>query len=230
MKLDHFSTCPKVPREIKVRLEELKAVSTRSNTSTMQYFKESAKRLNMVNTNRGIYFRNSKHLSSDKIVLETIDPNQKPKKTWYSHLLSKNEASPTESLKTANFQVPQIKKCTGIQMPTIAENTCALLDGEETSKISESSEVENVGFDASNGEELQDVIGQRHANTDHEILLSALFLASVKGGSKRPSSISPKSADAALTGPSNGSSFDKETYHSVDYEGSPTSSTSVVPI
>mmetsp|Transcript_7418 Transcript_7418/g.11063 ORF Transcript_7418/g.11063 Transcript_7418/m.11063 type:complete len:686 (-) Transcript_7418:1148-3205(-) len=232
MKLDHFSTCPMVPPEIKARLEKLKAVSTRSNTSTMQYFKESAKRLNMVNTNRGIYFRDSKHLSSDQIVLESIDPNQKPKKTWYSHLLSKNEANPIESAKTANLHVPHIEKCTGTQMPSIPERTSVLQDEEETSKISEPSEAEEVGhesnIDASNGDELQDVIGQRHANTDHEILLSALFLARVKGGSRRSSSASPKSPDEAITGTN--ADMGKDTYLSVDHEGSTTSSTSVVPI
>ena len=56
MKLDHFSACPKVPSNIKERLMKLKDVNTRSNTSTMQYFKDSAKRLNLIDTPHGVFF------------------------------------------------------------------------------------------------------------------------------------------------------------------------------
>lgn len=66
MKLDHFSACAKVPLNIKKRLLKLKDVNTRSNTSTMQYFKESAKRLDLIDTELGVFFdkdntRNSPH-------------------------------------------------------------------------------------------------------------------------------------------------------------------------
>ena len=66
MKLDHFCACPYVPIFIKRRLIELRDSNTRSNTSTMKYFRESAQRLNLVDGDRGIFFSDSKNILTPK--------------------------------------------------------------------------------------------------------------------------------------------------------------------
>ena len=54
MKLDHFSQCKYVPASLKQRLDDLKAVHTRSTGTTMQYFIKSAKALGMDDANSGV--------------------------------------------------------------------------------------------------------------------------------------------------------------------------------
>lgn len=54
MKLDHFTRCRFVPKELKNRLEALKTVQTRSTGTTMQYFIKAAHKLGMVDANTGV--------------------------------------------------------------------------------------------------------------------------------------------------------------------------------
>jgi hypothetical protein len=57
MKLDHFTACPGVPQEIKDMLDELKISSSRSTSTTMRYFVDSAIKLGLVDTDYGLRFR-----------------------------------------------------------------------------------------------------------------------------------------------------------------------------
>ena len=54
MKLDHFSQCKFVPASLKIHLDELKAVHTRSTGTTMQYFIRSAHTLGMEDGPSGV--------------------------------------------------------------------------------------------------------------------------------------------------------------------------------
>jgi hypothetical protein len=57
MKLDHFTACPGVPQEIKGVLDELKISSSRSTSTTMKYFIDSAIKLGLIDTEHGLRFR-----------------------------------------------------------------------------------------------------------------------------------------------------------------------------
>jgi len=59
MKLDHFSQCKFVPIGLKNRLDELKAVHTRSTGTTMQYFIHAAHQLGMEDSPSGVLLRES---------------------------------------------------------------------------------------------------------------------------------------------------------------------------
>jgi len=59
MKLDHFSQCKFVPVGLKNRLDELKAVHTRSTGTTMQYFIHAAHQLGMEDSPSGVVLRES---------------------------------------------------------------------------------------------------------------------------------------------------------------------------
>ena len=54
MKLDHFAHCRFVPNGLKDRLEELKAINTRSTGTTMQYFVRAATKMGMVDAASGV--------------------------------------------------------------------------------------------------------------------------------------------------------------------------------
>lgn len=54
MKLDHFAHCRFVPKALKDRLEELKAINTRSTGTTMQYFVRAASKMGMVDATSGV--------------------------------------------------------------------------------------------------------------------------------------------------------------------------------
>jgi hypothetical protein len=54
MKLDHFAHCRFVPNALKDRLEELKAINTRSTGTTMQYFVRAASKMGMVDASSGV--------------------------------------------------------------------------------------------------------------------------------------------------------------------------------
>ena len=54
MKLDHFQHCRFVPQALKDRLEELKAINTRSTGTTMQYFVKAATKMGMVDGTSGV--------------------------------------------------------------------------------------------------------------------------------------------------------------------------------
>mmetsp|Transcript_12998 Transcript_12998/g.19125 ORF Transcript_12998/g.19125 Transcript_12998/m.19125 type:complete len:1140 (+) Transcript_12998:154-3573(+) len=53
MKLDHFAHCRFVPKALKDRLDELKAINTRSTGTTMQYFVRAAAKMGMVDSSTG---------------------------------------------------------------------------------------------------------------------------------------------------------------------------------
>mmetsp|Transcript_26634 Transcript_26634/g.30470 ORF Transcript_26634/g.30470 Transcript_26634/m.30470 type:complete len:1041 (-) Transcript_26634:8-3130(-) len=53
MKLDHFAHCRFVPKVLKDRLDELKAINTRSTGTTMQYFVRAAAKMGMVDVING---------------------------------------------------------------------------------------------------------------------------------------------------------------------------------
>lgn len=57
MKLDHFPQCKFVPADLKHKLNELKAVHTRSTGTTMQYFIHAAHSLGMEDGPSGVFFR-----------------------------------------------------------------------------------------------------------------------------------------------------------------------------
>lgn len=59
MKLDHFSQCKFVPVALKNRLDELKAVHSRSTGTTMQYFIHAAHCLGMEDSSNGVQLRES---------------------------------------------------------------------------------------------------------------------------------------------------------------------------
>ena len=54
MKLDHFQHCRFVPQGLKDRLDELKAINTRSTGTTMQYFVKAAKKMGMIDASSGV--------------------------------------------------------------------------------------------------------------------------------------------------------------------------------
>jgi hypothetical protein len=67
MKLDHFSQCRFVPEGLKGRLQQLKAVQTRSTGTTMQYFIRGAHALGMEDGPNGVRLREvSKSSGIDK--------------------------------------------------------------------------------------------------------------------------------------------------------------------
>jgi hypothetical protein len=57
MKLDHFTQCKFVPIALKKRLDELKAVHSRSTGTTMQYFIQAAHYLGMEDGSNGVILR-----------------------------------------------------------------------------------------------------------------------------------------------------------------------------
>jgi hypothetical protein len=57
MKLDHFSQCKYVPTSLKNKLDELKAIHTRSTGTTMSYFCNAAKLLGMEDAANGVVLR-----------------------------------------------------------------------------------------------------------------------------------------------------------------------------
>jgi hypothetical protein len=57
MKLDHFSQCKYVPMSLKNKLDELKAIHTRSTGTTMSYFCNAAKLLGMEDAANGVVLR-----------------------------------------------------------------------------------------------------------------------------------------------------------------------------
>jgi hypothetical protein len=59
MKLDHFQHCRFVPQALKDRLEELKAINTRSTGTTMQYFVKAAKKMGMIDAPAGVRMEKS---------------------------------------------------------------------------------------------------------------------------------------------------------------------------
>jgi len=50
MNLDHFSSCPRVPADIKLRLEKFRKLKSRSNVSTREYIQDSARTLGLVDS------------------------------------------------------------------------------------------------------------------------------------------------------------------------------------
>lgn len=59
MKLDHFTQCKFVPMSLKKRLDELKAVHSRSTGTTMQYFIQAAHYLGMEDGSNGVILRDN---------------------------------------------------------------------------------------------------------------------------------------------------------------------------
>lgn len=57
MKLDHFTQCKYVPHALKNKLDELKAIHTRSTGTTMSYFCNAAKMLGMEDASNGVILR-----------------------------------------------------------------------------------------------------------------------------------------------------------------------------
>lgn len=76
MKLDHFSQCKYVPASLKQRLDDLKAVHTRSTGTTMQYFIKSAHALGMEDGPSGVRLSQS----TEHVVLPGSAPRQVDKK------------------------------------------------------------------------------------------------------------------------------------------------------
>ena len=67
MKLDHFSQCKFVPASLKQKLEDLKAVHTRSTGTTMQYFIRAAQNLGMADGPSGVHLASKPDIKgSDK--------------------------------------------------------------------------------------------------------------------------------------------------------------------
>lgn len=75
MKLDHFQFCKFVPIELKTRLEELKAINTRSTGTTMQYFVKAAKKMGMVDGPTGVRLENGV-FNADQSDKQGQAPNQ----------------------------------------------------------------------------------------------------------------------------------------------------------
>jgi hypothetical protein len=79
MKLDHFTQCKFVPLVLKKRLDELKAVHSRSTGTTMQYFIQAAHYLGMEDGSNGVVLRehgivnDSQHTSESRPL-----PEKKP--------------------------------------------------------------------------------------------------------------------------------------------------------
>mmetsp|Transcript_5972 Transcript_5972/g.10575 ORF Transcript_5972/g.10575 Transcript_5972/m.10575 type:complete len:523 (-) Transcript_5972:68-1636(-) len=77
MKLDHFQFCPFVPPQLKSRLDELKAVNTRSTGTTMQYFVKAAHQLGLIDGPTGVHYKSSTGPShEDKIMVHGVQPNR----------------------------------------------------------------------------------------------------------------------------------------------------------
>lgn len=92
MKLDHFSQCKFVPIALKNRLDELKAVHTRSTGTTMQYFIHAAHQLGMEDGPSGVTLRESACRSPVRSEPEPKGPpspvQTKPEKVHRSDSLS----------------------------------------------------------------------------------------------------------------------------------------------
>ena len=84
MKLDHFSQCKFVPKALTERLNELKAVHTRSTGTTMQYFIKAAHMLGMEDGASGVRLNMSKKE-------DLTDPNA----TTAISSMSKKKSSPS---------------------------------------------------------------------------------------------------------------------------------------
>ena len=82
MKLDHFSQCKFVPKQLTERLNELKAVHTRSTGTTMQYFIKAAHMLGMEDGASGVVLNMSKKEDlGSPITTKVISNNTKKKAT-----------------------------------------------------------------------------------------------------------------------------------------------------
>ena len=93
MKLDHFQHCRFVPQGLKDRLDELKAINTRSTGTTMQYFVKAAKKMGMIDASSGVRMEK---LSGDAS-RETPSPVSESAPKIYETLELK-VAGPTEGL------------------------------------------------------------------------------------------------------------------------------------
>jgi hypothetical protein len=94
MKLDHFAHCRFVPKQLKDRLDELKAINTRSTGTTMQYFVRAATKMGMVDATSGSGVR-------------FLDPNRAggSGSTQSSPLRDDAPDHPSENLKSIATQV-----------------------------------------------------------------------------------------------------------------------------
>jgi hypothetical protein len=115
MKLDHFAHCNFVPESLKSRLQELKAINTRSTGTTMQYFVRSAKKMGMVDGPSGVRFAET---SSD---IENEDPSSQTRRKQKLNELDATDKPPVDTV--------HIKARSS---PMISDNSLA--DGESLSR------------------------------------------------------------------------------------------------
>ena len=74
MNLDHFSSCPRVPADIKLRLEEFRKLKSRSNVSTRKYIQDSARMLGLVDSEDsiGVFYEPALFKGNRKLFLEHV--------------------------------------------------------------------------------------------------------------------------------------------------------------
>lgn len=74
MNLDHFSSCPRVPADIKLRLEEFRKLKSRSNVSTRKYIQDSARMLGLVDSKDsiGVFYEPALFKGNRKFFLEHV--------------------------------------------------------------------------------------------------------------------------------------------------------------
>lgn len=82
MKLDHFTQCKFVPISLKKRLDELKAVHSRSTGTTMQYFIQAAHFLGMEDGSNGVILRDHNMPTDSE---HPSDPPTRPGKKIVAH-------------------------------------------------------------------------------------------------------------------------------------------------
>lgn len=147
MKLDHFQHCPFVPRELKARLDELKAVNTRSTGTTMQYFVRAAQKMGMVDGPTGVRFENDG---------DGKNTPQSPRKTSIGsldrkHSSSMDETSTSSANATAkddkskgdkvarNNEVSSVHESDGVGAESAAKLTRVRTEGERGESVGTSS-------------------------------------------------------------------------------------------
>eukprot|EP00957_Ditylum_brightwellii_P109298 8337061-Ditylum_brightwellii.AAC.1 len=60
---DHFEICPAMPSELKAKYKDLRANTSQGIDGSKQYWVDSAKKLGLVDTDRGIFFKDRRHFA-----------------------------------------------------------------------------------------------------------------------------------------------------------------------
>eukprot|EP00957_Ditylum_brightwellii_P006687 508062-Ditylum_brightwellii.AAC.1 len=60
---DHFESCPAMPSELKITYKDLRSNASQGIDGSKQYWVDSAKKLGLVDTDSGIFFKDREYFA-----------------------------------------------------------------------------------------------------------------------------------------------------------------------